>query len=122
MQHASDDPEDNRIVWSCSKNNDGELGSRTAWYRKNGLFVPCQDFDWESFDRPESKDQKAITQAHMEKLFDGGKRRLILKNAVEELVEMSRLKKTACYNALSLTGRFSEHLKEDTEGLLYWQP
>jgi hypothetical protein len=121
MQHASDDPEDDRIVWTCSKNNDGELGGRTAWYRKNGLFVPCQDFDWESFDRPDSKRQKSITQAHMEKLFEGG-RRLERKHAARELEEISTLKHTACYNALSLTGRFSAHLRQDSEGLLYWEP
>jgi hypothetical protein len=40
MQAATDDTEDNRIVWTCCKNNDGELGARSAWERRNGLFVP----------------------------------------------------------------------------------
>ena len=39
LLHASDDPEDDRVVWTCSKNNDGELGGRTAWHRRNGLFL-----------------------------------------------------------------------------------
>ena len=30
VQHASDDPEENRVVFTCCKNNDGELGPR-AW-------------------------------------------------------------------------------------------
>ena len=30
MQAASDDTTDNRIVWTCCKNNDGELGRRSA--------------------------------------------------------------------------------------------
>lgn len=50
MQAASDDPEDDRIVWTCCKNNDGELGARSAWHRRNGLFVQVTDFDWTEFD------------------------------------------------------------------------
>jgi hypothetical protein len=57
----------------------------------------------------------------MEKLFEGGKR-LERKHAARELEEISGLKHTACYNALSLTGRFAAHLKEDSEGLLCWKP
>jgi hypothetical protein len=52
LQAASDDPVDRRVVWTCCKNNDGELGPRSAWVRCNGLFEPLPDFDWESFDTP----------------------------------------------------------------------
>jgi hypothetical protein len=52
MQAASDDPEDRQVVWTCCKNNDGDLGPRSAWVRCNGLFEPLPDFDWESFDTP----------------------------------------------------------------------
>ena len=55
MQAASDDVTDNRIVWTCCKNNDGELGRPSAWERRNGLFVPVEDFDWEAFDGGTSK-------------------------------------------------------------------
>jgi len=52
MQAASDDVNDNRVVWTCCKNNDGELGNRSAWERRNGLFVPVEFFDWAAFDHP----------------------------------------------------------------------
>jgi hypothetical protein len=52
MQAASDDTTDNRIVWTCCKNNDGELGGRSAWERCNGLFKPVEGFDWDTFDAP----------------------------------------------------------------------
>jgi 5S rRNA maturation endonuclease (ribonuclease M5) len=52
MQAASDDVTDNRVVWTCCKNNDGELGDRSAWERRNGLFVPVEFFDWDAFDHP----------------------------------------------------------------------
>jgi hypothetical protein len=50
MQAATDDVEDNRIVWTCCKNNDGELGRRSAWERRNGFFIPIENFDWETCD------------------------------------------------------------------------
>ena len=52
MQAASDDVNDSRVVWTCCKNNDGELGDRSAWERRNGLFVPVEFFDWDAFDHP----------------------------------------------------------------------
>jgi AAA domain-containing protein len=52
MQAASDDITDNRVVWTCCKNNDGELGDRSAWERRNGLFAPVEFFDWDAFDHP----------------------------------------------------------------------
>jgi hypothetical protein len=50
LQPASSDVEDTRVVWTCCKNNDGDLGPRSAWIRRNGLFEAVSDFDWESFD------------------------------------------------------------------------
>lgn len=50
LQAASDAGEDTRVIWTCCKNNDGDLGPRTAWVRQNGLFKPLNDFDWVSFD------------------------------------------------------------------------
>lgn len=51
MQSASDDVEETRVVWTCCKNNDGKLGPRSAWERRNGLFVPT-DFDWDEWEHP----------------------------------------------------------------------
>jgi hypothetical protein len=56
MQAASDDVTEDRIVWTCCKNIDGELGKRSAWIRRNGLFDPLTDFDWEAW----NKDEKSI--------------------------------------------------------------
>jgi hypothetical protein len=52
MQSASDDVNETQVVWTCCKNNDGRLGPRSAWERRNGLFVPVKDFDWDEFDDP----------------------------------------------------------------------
>ena len=36
---ATSDTTDNRVVWTCCKNNDGEKGPRTSWLRENGRFT-----------------------------------------------------------------------------------
>jgi hypothetical protein len=50
IQAATDDVEDERVVLTCCKNNDGNLGARSAWVRKNGLFAAVREFDWDEFD------------------------------------------------------------------------
>jgi hypothetical protein len=50
MDSASNDETDDRVVWSCPKNNNGQLGQRSAWHRSGAGFVPCEDFDWDEYD------------------------------------------------------------------------
>jgi hypothetical protein len=49
MQNASDETDETRVVWTCCKNNDGELGKPTAWVRQNGLFTQVHNFDWDNW-------------------------------------------------------------------------
>jgi hypothetical protein len=58
LQHATDDVTEDRVVLTCPKNNNGELGSRAAWIRKNGLFVEVENFDWEEWDSGEKQTAK----------------------------------------------------------------
>jgi hypothetical protein len=120
MQAASDDTEDKRIVWTCCKNNDGELAARSAWERRNGLFETVQDFDWKTFDGDGEK-RRMVSLDDMETLFEGGKRMLARNVAVEQLIEQTGLAKTACYQALKRGGKFDDHLKEN-DGLLNFKP
>ena len=69
MQAASDDTTDNRIVWTCCKNNDGDLGDRSAWERRNGLFATVTDFDWDTFDAPEKDKRELITETDVRAPF-----------------------------------------------------
>jgi hypothetical protein len=121
IQHASDEPEENRIIWTCCKNNDGELGFRSAWERRNGLFVPVDNFNWDEFDTPGEK-RRSITEDDLITLFDSGKTKVSKKQAVEKLMEQTGSGDSAAYNALSLTGRFGSHLQLDENKLLTWKP
>ena len=82
MQAASDDTTDNRIVWTCCKNNDGALGARSAWERRNGLFVPVADFDFETFDAPEKDKRELVSETDV---------RAVLKNGALTRAEAAKL-------------------------------
>jgi PAS domain-containing protein len=120
MQLASDDPEDNRVIWTCCKNNDGELGARSAWERRNGLFAPVSDFDWDTFDNPNPNDRVTITSEDMATIFENGVKQLTRTEAVKALQALTEAGRTACYNALKLDGRFSAHISE-IQGVLSWK-
>ena len=121
MQAASDEEEDNRVVWSCAKNNDGALTAQSAWHRKNGIFLPCADFDLEEFNKPSNGKSHPISIEDMRTLFDSGNRALDKIRAVEELREQTEKGKSSCYNALNVeSGKFSEYLEEKS-GLIEWR-
>jgi hypothetical protein len=119
MQAASDDTEDNRIVWTCCKNNDGELGARSAWERRNGLFVPVPDFDWDAFDNPHRDDRVTITADDLMEIFEN-KKQLTKSEAVKALRALTGAGRTACCDVLRPDGRFAKQLRE-SRGLLTWR-
>jgi hypothetical protein len=119
MQAATDDTTDDHIVWTCCKNNDGELGDRSAWERGNGLFAPVSEFDWNTFDNPHKNDRVTITADDVAEIFQNGQKQLTKSEAVKALQILTEAGRTACYDALKLDGRFATHLRE-TDGLLSW--
>ena len=100
MQAASDDTEDNRVVWTCCKNNDGELGARSAWERRNGLFAPVHNFNWDTFDNPRSDERVTVTADDMVEIFDNGRKQLTRADAAKALQTLTGAGRTACYTAL----------------------
>ena len=84
------------------------------------MFVPVQDFDWKTFEGDGEK-RRTVSLDDLDTLFDGGKRQLARNTAVEQLMEQASLGKTACYQALKLDGKFSQHLNEQN-GLLNFKP
>ena len=120
MQIASDDPQDNRVVWTCCKNNDGDLGARSAWERRNGLFAPVSEFDWDAFINQDKDERVTITADDLAEIFENGEKQLTKADAVKALRVLTEAGRTACYDALNSEGRFSAHLSE-THGLLSWK-
>jgi hypothetical protein len=113
MQAASDDTTDNRIVWTCCKNNDGDLGQRSAWERRNGLFAPVAEFDWEVFDTPERDRREIITEADVRGVLENCE--LTKAEAAKKLETNTGAHRTSCYRALETDGRFGKHLRVEGE-------
>lgn len=107
-------------MWTCCKNNDGELGGRSAWKRRNGLFASAADFDWQTFDVPPGGERVAITASDLAEVFENGRRQPIGADAAKTLQVHTKAGRTACYNALRPDGKFAVHLRE-TKGLLSWK-
>jgi DnaB-like helicase N terminal domain/AAA domain len=118
MQAASDDTTDDRIVWTCCKNNDGQMGPRSAWERRNGLFAPVFDFDWKAFDAPYSDRRQTITENDVAEVFADGP--LPKTEAAKRLQENTGASKATAYRALDLNGRFKNHLQLE-KGLWMWK-
>jgi hypothetical protein len=118
LQPASEDTEDDRVVFTCCKNNDGEMGPRLCWQRRNGLFVSA-DIDWKEFDGKTESKRRAITEDDLRAVFDGGKRTLTLAHAAKHLQELTGACRAAAYNALKLSGRFGKLLSESGDFLAW---
>ncbi len=113
MQRATNETTDDRVVWTCCKNNDGEMGARSAWRRGNGLFVPAGDFDWQAFDNPEGKGKREIDEDLMEAAFNGEG---ITRKELVDRLKSRDFGKSAAYEAIK---RFEDHI-DDTGGILKW--
>jgi hypothetical protein len=120
LQPASDDPTDDRVVWTCCKNNDGELGPRTAWHRRNGLFAAATDFDWGAFDNNRAG-RRVVDADDMSTVFLDGQRQCTRSMAVADLMKLTGLGKSACYEAVDPQGRFAGKLVQNGK-LFTWTP
>jgi hypothetical protein len=120
IQPGSMETDDTRIVFeTCKSNNDQPL-PRSAWHRRPGCFEAVPDFDFESWlNPPEQESRKSITEADLASLFENGKRRILRKTAVKELIEKGFSQPTA-YRALSLEGPFKERITEH-DGFIVWK-
>jgi hypothetical protein len=112
IQPATDDVQDNRIVWTCCKNNDGELGDRSAWERRNGSFIPVEDFEWETFDGTTGKAvvKPQILRELLERGREYDKQQIVTvvkeetglaKSRAYQLVDQAKARGVLCYSKLT---------------------
>lgn len=124
-QHASDDVAENRVVITCCKNNDGDLGPRSVWLRDNGLWTSVKDFDWEHWDNPDPDTQKqsGISDKAIAEVFEHGDKSRKLSEAVTALMKTTGKKRSVCYAALNGKGKFADRFHFDSKTkLMSWIP
>jgi hypothetical protein len=97
MQHASDEVTEERIVWTCCKNNDGKDLQRSAWVRQNGLFVPVLDFDWTGWD--EGGKEGVFTLKDVVKILEKNPQGLRQRNLAKEIIDRG-VPRTAAYRRI----------------------
>ena len=118
LQTASDDPQDTRVVFTCCKNNDGDLGPRSAWERRNGVFVPVADFDFDAFDNP-GGERVCIRLEDIEEVFEGGRKAMTRSQAAKAIEDATGAKRSASYNALK---KYASHLREEGKNIRFCPP
>jgi len=121
LQSASDNMEDDRVVFSAVKNNDGKSIKPTAWERRDGGFFLVKDFDWEEFDAGGGGRKKGptVTEEHLRTLFDDGGVWLPQKEAAEKLMGIAEVGRSTAYDALkTVGGRFSALLRRREDGAI----
>lgn len=121
IQPATMEIDDDRIVFDCAKSNNDQPLPMSAWHRRNGAFIPCQEFDFSAWlNPPEEGNRKVLTEAILKTLFGDGKRRLSRRAAVQELVNQGFAEPTA-YRALDLVKSKFKDFLEEKDGLLGWK-
>jgi len=115
LEAASTDTEDDRVVLTCCKNNDGREGDVSAWHRRNGLFMLCDEFDWDQFYEG-AEPNRGINPAMVREALAGmaGEPR---GQAVKRLVSNEVCKKSKAYTIIAN----HENIEEDKQGKLWWK-
>ena len=100
LQAASSEPDDDRVVFTVCKNNDGDMPPPSAWHRRNGLFAPCEDFDWDKW--RDGGDRKNGAKVAAEDIDDAleGKGPMTRSAAANRIMEWTGCGRSAAFDAL----------------------
>jgi len=114
LQAATDAEEDQHVVLTVAKCNDGQMPPRSAWRRSDGgFFTVADDFDWEAFDGQNGPVAK-IREEHILRLFDYGAKTMAQAAAAKQLQDMTESGRSAAYAALDYQkGRFANLIEPD---------
>jgi AAA domain len=114
---GSEDETDNSVVVFNPKNSNGKNSPRSAWVRKNGLFEPLADFDWNQFDKPPDE-RKVIRPEDIKEVLEG-KGTVSKSSAAEALMAITGMGKSACYDAFKVGGKFGNLFTGSREGIAW---
>jgi DnaB helicase-like protein/AAA domain-containing protein len=101
LQHATDSVQEDRVIVTCCKNNDGQLGQRGCYRRTGGQWPEITNFDWQAWDHPrslesENKKRHDYTEEVLQILADN--KQLSKAQLVEQVMALAKIKKSTAYN------------------------
>lgn len=114
LQAATDAEDDQHVVLTVAKCNDGQMPPRSAWRRSDGgFFTVADDFDWAAFDGQNGPVAK-IREEHILRLFDYGVKTMTQAAGAKQLQDMTESGRSAAYAALDYQkGRFANLIEPD---------
>lgn len=121
VQPASPEMEDDRIVFELAKANDcdpawlKQYGTRSAWHRRNGQFLPAAGFDWEAWlnPSPANAEKRAVTEAMIREVFEAtGRKGMKAGELVRAIVERFKVGSSTVWRAVGSGGYAREWLDE----------
>jgi hypothetical protein len=116
LEPATPDGDDDRVLFTCAKNNNGDMGAPSAWHRRNGLFDACTDFDFKTVDKKgsgggeESKRGGVVEFKHLAAVFEMSGKPMNKPDIVANLMLMHGVSRSCAYEALKPGGKFAKHL------------
>ena len=122
VQAASNSMSDDRIIFEVAKANDckpewlSEYGTRTAWYRRDGEFPPCDDFDWEAWDNPGSEERRAVTEEMLIEILKGEKDGIKMNKIADMIAARFDIGKSTAARAISEGGYLRCKIKPTAKG------
>ncbi|MDZ4289147.1 MAG: AAA family ATPase [Prosthecobacter sp.] len=111
LEPATPAGDDDRVIFTCAKNNNGDMGAPTAWHRRNGLFDPCRDFDWGDWESEGVAKRRTIELEDLRAVFEGDAR-MIKKDLVKALEQRTGFSSSALYKVLQTGSPLAAHLTE----------
>ncbi|BCU79087.1 AAA family ATPase [Luteolibacter sp. LG18] len=119
LEPASNRTEDDTVVLTCCKNNDGKEGPPSAWHRRDGFFTAYPEFDMEGFlSGEEVKKERGVPFKAIETALCGmrGETRTQAANRLVSAELCARAR------AFVILNEHPNHIVEDENGRLWWQP
>jgi KaiC/GvpD/RAD55 family RecA-like ATPase len=117
MFSESPEVDDDNIVWTCCKNNDGIMNAPTVWSRSHLPFEYVGEYDPKE---QTGKKRITITIDDVKKVLQLMPGTLPRKQLVLILKKQTTASPAACYAALNPEGKFKDHIEEN-DGLLKWR-
>jgi hypothetical protein len=123
VQPASLEMTDDRVIFDCAKSNNDQPLPMSAWHRRNGEFVACSDFDFDSWLSPtEDDNRRQITEADLAAIFNEKDGLTHTRTEAVKLLRARGFSQATAYRATDLlAGRFKDNLTTTQNGRIAWR-